>query len=65
MTPRKKWPHGAEWARMDAISAIESVMADILRIIDSDMSILEIVRKLAVIVSRLRKAQESLKECRK
>ena len=25
MTRRKKWPHGAEWARLDAIAAFGSV----------------------------------------
>jgi hypothetical protein len=58
-TPRKKWPHSAEWARMDAIAAARRAM----RLVDDCMdgsNDLSVIRHLSKIKDELHEIENKL-----
>ena len=61
MTARKKWPHAAAWARDDAIMEATAALEEIERLLDGEMSLVEAMRVLALVVMRLNRIIAALK----
>ena len=62
MTPQKRWPNEADWARLDAISAIDRVIGQLIEIADRDLVEKEGLRKMLKSVNDLREAQTGLRK---
>ncbi len=61
MTPRKKWPHVADWARMDAISKAREIRRVAGEIHDTSMDVVT-VRKAGRIMEMTREIEAKLLE---
>jgi hypothetical protein len=65
MTPRKKWPEEAEWARQDSICVLDRVSQHIMEAIDrDDLTPVERIKLLAKANEEVRKAQKFLRDAR-
>ena len=62
MTPRKRWPNEAEWAREDAIAILEKVVGSLIEVVDKDLTQIEIMKRLAKAVNALRQVQQRLRD---
>lgn len=63
MTPPKKWPHVAEWARADSIALAGLSRVELLKLIDG-ISDPVTLRRIARVIDNLREIETKLRECK-
>lgn len=62
MTPTKRWPNNAEWARTDSIARLEKEIGSLVEIVDKDLTQIEMLRRLGKTIDGLRQVQNWLRE---
>lgn len=60
-TPRKKWPHACEWARLDCIALARRGRAELVGMIDEVESPV-VLRRLAKALDAFREIEQRLVE---
>ena len=62
MTPSKRWPNNAEWARADSIARLEREIGALVDIVNrDDLNRLEEMRKMVNVIDGLRQVQTWLR----
>lgn len=62
-TPRKKWPHEADWARQDAIEKADEAWDDLNTLLD-DLEDATLVRQVGRVMSKLQEIKFKLTVCK-
>lgn len=62
-TPRKKWPHTADWARMDSITLARKGRKDLLEIVDQ-IDNTTVLRTIVKTIETLREIEQKLNDCK-